>query len=57
MLNRFVDIDKEGTLELKGNPKAIYSVMVNIRSQLIYYAGHVLRRALIIGVRYAVCRR
>lgn len=32
LLSRFVSIDKEGTMEIKGNLKAIYSTMVNIRS-------------------------
>jgi acyl-CoA oxidase len=32
MLSRFVFIDKDGSMEIRGNPKAIYSTMVNIRS-------------------------
>jgi hypothetical protein len=36
MLSRFVFIDKDGSMEIRGNPKAIYSTMVNIRSQIIY---------------------
>ena len=31
MLSRFLYIDKQGELELRGNPKAIYATMVNIR--------------------------
>jgi acyl-CoA oxidase len=57
MLDRFAHIDKEGSMEMRGNPKAIYGTMVNIRAQLIYGAGYTIKRALIIGVRYAVCRR
>jgi hypothetical protein len=43
MLSRFMFIDEEGCLELRGNPKAIYATMVNIRSQIIINAGHCLR--------------
>jgi hypothetical protein len=57
MLSRFAYIDKEGNFELKGNPKALYQTMVEIRSQIVFAASGYLRRALIIGTRYAVCRR
>jgi len=57
MLSRFFYIDQDGSIEIRGNPKAIYSTMVNIRSQLIFNSGYVINRALIIGVRYSVCRR
>ena len=57
MLSKFVYIDKEGEMEMRGNPKAIYATMVGIRTIIVYGAGHALRRALIIGIRYAVCRR
>jgi acyl-CoA oxidase len=57
MLSRFVFIDQDGSMEIRGNLKAIYSTMVNIRSQLIFNCGYVINRAMIIGVRYSVCRR
>ena len=57
MLSRFVYVDKAGSMEIRGNTKAIYSTMVNIRSQIIYQSGFYIKRALIIGVRYSVCRR
>lgn len=57
MLCRFVHITKEGDFELRGNPKALYQTMVEIRYQIVGGAGHALRKALIIGLRYAVCRR
>jgi hypothetical protein len=31
MLARFSYIDKEGTFEIRGNPKALYLTMVEIR--------------------------
>jgi hypothetical protein len=57
MLCRFAYIDKDGTFEIRGNPKAIYSTMVEIRYRIIAGAGHAIRKALLIGTRYAVCRR
>jgi acyl-CoA oxidase len=57
MLARFCYIDKEGTFEMRGNPKALYSTMVEIRYQIVANSGHVIRRALLIGLRYSVCRR
>lgn len=57
MLSRFAAFDKEGTFEMKGNPKAIYQTMVEIRYQIVAAAGYRLKQALLIGTRYAVCRR
>jgi hypothetical protein len=57
MLCKFAYIDKEGGLEIRGNPKAIYQTMVEVRMSIIALAGFFLRRALLIGLRYAVCRR
>jgi acyl-CoA oxidase len=57
MLSRFIYVDKEGDMEVRGNPKAIYATMVGIRTQLVFNAGPCLRSALLIGIRYAVCRR
>jgi len=57
MLARFAYIEKDGTFELRGNPKAIYQTMVEIRYQIVAYAGEKIKQALIIGTRYAACRR
>lgn len=56
-LSRFMEVDKEGSLEIKSNPKAMYATMVVIRTLLVCNAGVNLRRALLIAIRYAVCRR
>lgn len=52
-----MEIDKEGSLEIKSNPKAMYATMVVIRTMLVCNAGTNLRKALLIAIRYAVCRR
>ena len=57
MLARFAYVHKDGKFELRGNPKALYQTMVEIRYQIVAGAGLHLKKALIIGTRYAVCRR
>ena len=57
LLSRFSFVDTDGSLEIRGNPKAMYATMVSIRALIIMSAGPTLRRALVLGVRYAVCRR
>jgi hypothetical protein len=42
---------------MRGNPKAIYQTMVEIRYQIVALAGYKVRQALLIGMRYAACRR
>ena len=56
-LSRFVYVDKDGSLDMRGNPKALYSTMVGIRTLLVMNAGKSLRSALLIAIRYAACRR
>lgn len=56
-LSRFISVDKDGKCEIKSNPKAMYSTMVGIRTLLVMSAGTGLRRALLIAIRYAACRR
>ena len=57
MLSRFFYVNRKGEIEIRGNPKAVYATMVGIRTQLVFNAGGCLRRALLIGIRYAACRR
>lgn len=57
MLGRFVNIEKDGTFELKGDPRLIYQIMVQTRMMIIFGAGFTLMRSLIVAVRYAACRR
>ena len=57
MLSRFSEVDKEGNFQVTGDLRVLYSIMVNIRSSIIYAAGKELIRGLKIAVRYSVCRR
>ena len=57
MLSRFSEVDKDGNFNVTGDLRVLYSIMVNIRSSIIYAAGKELIRGLKIAVRYSVCRR
>jgi hypothetical protein len=35
MLARFASVSKEGKFEVRGNPKALYQTMVEIRYQIV----------------------
>jgi acyl-CoA oxidase len=54
---RFVSVDREGTFSIEGDMRALYSVMMDIRTQLVQHSGFMLLRALVIGIRYSVMRR
>ena len=57
MLSRFVNIEKDGSFELKGDPRMVYQIMVQTRMMIIVGAAVTLWRGLTIATRYAVCRR
>jgi acyl-CoA oxidase len=57
MLSRFAEINKEGDMERKGDPRVLYNIMVMTRMAIIGGAAMFIRRALTIATRYAVCRR
>jgi hypothetical protein len=57
MLTRFAEVTKEGELEMRGDPRILYNIMVMTRMNIISGASFYLHRALIIATRYAVCRR
>jgi acyl-CoA oxidase len=57
MLTRFAEITKEGELEMRGDPRIMYNIMVMTRMNIITGSAFYLGRALLIATRYAVCRR
>jgi len=57
MLMKFCKVDKEGTFELQGDPRMLYQIMVFIRMNIINGSSYALAKALLIGLRYSVCRR
>lgn len=41
LLSRFVEVDKEGNFELKGDPRMVYQIMVQTR-MLVIFGSHYL---------------
>jgi hypothetical protein len=52
-----VNVDKEGNFSVKGDLRALYSVMMFIRVSIAIGCAKALSYALTIGTRYAVVRR
>jgi len=42
LLNRFCDIDENGEFEIKGDPRAMYAGMMEVRSALTLYTWNFL---------------
>lgn len=57
ILSRFVEVYKDGKVELKGDPRIFYQVMIKTRLSLILFAGFCMIQSGLIAVRYAICRR
>lgn len=57
LLNRFVDVSKDGEFELLGDPRMLYQIMVQTRAMIVFGSGLALSRQSAMAVRYAACRR
>jgi acyl-CoA oxidase len=57
MLQKFIQVDGEGTFSIEGDIREIYSVMMFVRCVIVRKAKFFLARALLIGLRYSVVRR
>lgn len=57
MLQRFVEVSKEGKLSIRGNPTIGYATMMDIRKQIAYYAPMTYSLAITIATRYSFFRR
>jgi acyl-CoA oxidase len=57
MLRRYAEIDEEGRLQLKGDLRTLYGIMLETRVWIAGNAPQTLAMALNIGTRYAVVRR
>ena len=57
LLSRFVEIDKEGSFSMKGDPRMVYQIMVQTRLIIIFGSKYLLLTAARQATRYAVCRR
>ena len=57
MLMGLVNVDKEGEISFKGDPRVLYSVMMYTRMLIIGGSGYFSMMATCIGLRYASVRR
>lgn len=57
MLQKFIQVDREGTFSIEGDLREMYAVMMFIRAGMIYKTKGFISRCLLIGLRYSVVRR
>ena len=57
MLQRFVCVDRDGSVEMKGNLRVLYSTMLGIRCSILFQTKFYLAQALTIAIRYSTVRR
>ena len=57
MLQKFVQVDREGTFSIEGDMREMYAVMMHVRSWMLMKTKYYLARSLLIGLRYSVVRR
>jgi len=57
MLQRFSGVSKDGKFSQKGDPRALYVIMVQMRLLIIGGAGDRILNASLMATRYAACRR
>lgn len=57
MLQRFIGVDRDGSVQMNGDMRALYTTMMYIRYALIYQTWSVYSQALLIALRYSVVRR
>lgn len=57
MLMKYVSVERDGTFSIQGDTRVLYSVMMDIRVQLIHHSCFTMNRALLIALRYSCVRR
>ena len=57
MLQRFINVDREGSVSITGDLRILYSTMLYIRVSIINNGFKYLARTLLIGLRYSAVRR
>ena len=57
MLQKFVQVDREGKFSIEGDVREMYTVMMFIRAGMVIKTKNFLARGLTIGLRYSVVRR
>ena len=57
MLSKFSQIDEDGNLEVMGDLRVLYAVMMMVRLHIVRNAAYCLMKSLVIAIRYACVRR
>jgi acyl-CoA oxidase len=57
LMRRYVDLDPQGNIQLKGDLRALYGIMLETRVWICGNAPQSLAQGLLIATRYAVVRR
>lgn len=57
LLQRFVQVSREGEFELVGDVRLLYQIMTTTRLMIIYGSSLALARGVSIAIRYSACRR
>ena len=57
MLMKYVKVDRDGAFSIVDDVRNLYSVMLEIRMQLLGGSGAMLLRGVLIAMRYSVVRR
>lgn len=57
MLSRFIEVDKEGSFSIKGDPRMLYQTMVQTRLLIFQGSMYYLLISCRHATRYAACRR
>ena len=57
MLQRYISVDKEGSVQMNGDMRALYTTMMFIRYVLIYSTFTSYSQGLLIALRYSAVRR
>jgi acyl-CoA oxidase len=57
LLQKFLEVDSDGSVSVKGDMRALYATMMSIRVSLVNGAKLYLARALTIALRYSAVRR
>ena len=56
LFKRYIEVTKDGEVEVKGNPLVVYSIMMKTRLQVMIVSQLCLAKALTIAIRYAFVR-
>ena len=54
---KFTRVDRNGKFSISGDTRVLFSVMMNIRTMIVFASGFALARALKIGITYSAIRR